>query len=267
MLVVPGGPGWGCDYFIEPMTQLFGDGHDLVFVDQRGAGRSPVGTGPLTMSAYIEDLVDVCDGLGFDTVDMLGHSFGGLQAMCFAVAHHGRLSTLVLVDAAPPTRAAWKEVFAPGSTFARRTLPADVATIEEITAHPGWYRDQATLQRFVVARYRVLYADPEMAGTVPHGLTGDRFLQFEATNEALFDSLGEWDITAELSSMATPTLLVYCRESIFDAGIAEGLARLLPDALLRWVDGGHLPSVEDPETYRLAVDGFYASIAGDQGTR
>ncbi len=264
MVVVPGGPGWGCDYFIEPMTRLFGERHHLVFVDQRGAGWSPVGVGPLTMNAYVEDLVDVCDALGFETVDMLGHSFGGLQAMHFAVTHQDRLSTLVLVDANPPTRAAWNEVFAPGSTFARRTMPADVATIEEIATVPEWYLDQATLQRFVVARYRVLYADPQMAETVPHGLTGDRFLQFEATNEALFSSLGEWDITAELSNMATPTLLVYCRDSIFDSRIPDALVRVLPDAVLRWVDGGHLPSVEDPETYRLAVEGFFAMLQGSR---
>lgn len=31
MLVVPGGPGWGCDYFIEPLSALFGDRHHLAF--------------------------------------------------------------------------------------------------------------------------------------------------------------------------------------------------------------------------------------------
>gem|GEM_PF-6313254 len=51
LFVVPGSPGFRATYLIDSVTALLGGSHRLVFIDQRGAGGSPVGDGPLSIEA------------------------------------------------------------------------------------------------------------------------------------------------------------------------------------------------------------------------
>ncbi len=62
------------------------------------AGRSPATT-PLTGTDDVTDwLEQVLDGLGLDAVDLAGHSYGGWQALTFALDRPGRVRRLALVD-------------------------------------------------------------------------------------------------------------------------------------------------------------------------
>ena len=59
LLVIPGGPGFGTTYLVNSLTELLGDTHQLVCIDQRGAGGSPVGSGDLSIDASVEDTAAV----------------------------------------------------------------------------------------------------------------------------------------------------------------------------------------------------------------
>ncbi|SFP66194.1 Pimeloyl-ACP methyl ester carboxylesterase [Geodermatophilus dictyosporus] len=62
------------------------------------AGRSPATT-PLTSADDVVDwLGEVLDGLGLGAVDLAGHSYGGWQALAFALDRPGRVRRLGLVD-------------------------------------------------------------------------------------------------------------------------------------------------------------------------
>ncbi len=73
------------------------------------AGRSTATT-PLRSADDVTDwLADVLDGLDLDAVDLAGHSYGGWQALTFALDRPGRVRRLALLD--PTTTFAG---FAPG---------------------------------------------------------------------------------------------------------------------------------------------------------
>ena len=62
------------------------------------AGRSPATT-PLANADDVADwLAEVLDGLGLGAVDLAGHSYGGWQALAFALDRPGRVRRLGLVD-------------------------------------------------------------------------------------------------------------------------------------------------------------------------
>jgi pimeloyl-ACP methyl ester carboxylesterase len=62
------------------------------------AGRSPATT-PLTGTDDVTGwLGQVLDGLGLGSVDLAGHSYGGWQALTFALDRPGRVRRLALVD-------------------------------------------------------------------------------------------------------------------------------------------------------------------------
>lgn len=74
-------------------------GHQLYAVDLRGHGRSTPEP-PWSIEQHVADLLATLDGLSLDTVDVIGHSFGGLLAV--HLAHHagGRVRRVVLLDPA-----------------------------------------------------------------------------------------------------------------------------------------------------------------------
>ena len=76
----------------------------VVYYDQRGCGQSgyvPGETG-YAIDQAVADLDAVRGSLGADTWVVLGYSYGGLLAQCYAVKHPDRVSGLVLVGSSIP---------------------------------------------------------------------------------------------------------------------------------------------------------------------
>jgi pimeloyl-ACP methyl ester carboxylesterase len=48
-----------------------------------------------------DDLLELCDALGLERINLLGHSMGGKVAMQFATQHPDRVEKLIVVDMAP----------------------------------------------------------------------------------------------------------------------------------------------------------------------
>jgi len=66
--------------------------------DVRGHGGSEVPPGPYTLEQMAGDLRELLDALGIADVHFVGLSMGGLIGMTFALAHPGRVRSLVLCD-------------------------------------------------------------------------------------------------------------------------------------------------------------------------
>ena len=75
----------------------------LIYYDQRGRGRSFSGEGPddVTLIGEIEDLDRIREWTGLDAVAVLGHSWGGVLAMEYAIRHPERVTHLILMNTAP----------------------------------------------------------------------------------------------------------------------------------------------------------------------
>jgi pimeloyl-ACP methyl ester carboxylesterase len=262
LLVIPGMPGIGATYLVEDVTALLGESHRLVFIDQRGAGKSPVGQRPLTIEAYVEDVAAVADALAIEEFNIMGHSFGGLQTTYVAAAYPDRIRRIILLDSAAPTRELSHSAFAPGTAIHRRTRTEDTEEKASITASPNWMHDQKKLDRWLILEFRAFYSDPTTSATLPHDIDGDMYHQWRITEKAVGKSLGNWDITPLLPSIQAPVLLINCRESILGTDIPHVYEDLLPNVQLVWVKGGHTPPTEDPTAFASAVEAFFNSETG-----
>lgn len=97
LMVLHGGPGSDHSYFkpwIRPVTEVA----QVIYVDHRGNGRSEL-TGPATynIDQIVDDLKALRRLLGLGRVQLLGHSFGGMVALTFALRHPGSLEALLLI--------------------------------------------------------------------------------------------------------------------------------------------------------------------------
>src|SRR4051812_50034712 len=100
----PGGPGFaGAE--LEDLGGL-AQTRELLLVDPRGTGSSPRPDDPGAYSTddYVADLEELREGLGLETIDLLGFSHGGVVAIAYAPAHPARGRKPVLA-AAPPAGA------------------------------------------------------------------------------------------------------------------------------------------------------------------
>lgn len=236
------------DAFV-PLTDVL----DLIYVDQRGNGRSarpPLES--ITMQQLADDVRALADALGLDRFALLGHSFGGFVALEAATTYPERLTQLFLLDTSPgafePTEA----------ELAERPDPASVTPSA-----------RAAMQRFFS---RVPASDddfrdlvPEIAPAYMHH--GDPALITDAMSRAILDAatlvrgfefLPRWSVADKLDRITCPTLVACGRYDLLTTPeCAKRLATSIPGAELAWFeDSGHFPWLEEPDAFIGAVKGF-----------
>jgi pimeloyl-ACP methyl ester carboxylesterase len=82
------------------MAKYFAKFYRVISVDLRNHGRSPH-SDEQSFDLMAQDMVELCDALQLDKVNVLGHSLGGKVAMRFAELQPERIHKLVVVDISP----------------------------------------------------------------------------------------------------------------------------------------------------------------------
>jgi proline iminopeptidase len=250
-----GGPGASHDYLLPQMLAL-ADRHELLFYDQRGGGRSRTDDPqPITWRTHVEDLGGIAREFS-QPLSLLGYSWGGLLAMLYAIeaARDSSLTAparLVLVEPGPVTRE-YRQQFE--AEFNRRQRSAPISTMREELQRSGLQtRDrEAYRQRAFELSVAGYFADPTKA----RELTPFRII--ERVQRSVWESLGDFDITAELGTVKCPALVIHGRDDPIPVASSERAARALGAQLLLLADCGHVPYVERPTEMFDAVSRFLA---------
>jgi len=92
-----------------PDLDRMSDSYRLIYYDQRGRRASARGVKPedVTMQSDVEDLEGVRKHFRLDSVALLGHSFGAVLAMEYAIRHPDHVSFLILMNPAPASHAVY----------------------------------------------------------------------------------------------------------------------------------------------------------------
>src|SRR5216683_2387884 len=102
VIVLHGGPDFDHRYLLPEMDRL-ADSLRLIYYDQRGRGRSGDRVRPedVTLESEMGDLDTVRRHFGLGSVAILGHSWGTVLALEYAIRHPDRVSHLILMNPAP----------------------------------------------------------------------------------------------------------------------------------------------------------------------
>lgn len=255
LLVVHGGPVLDHGYLVQPLRPL-ADRFQLVFYDQRLSGRSDgsVDSASVTLASFVRDIEALRETLGLQRIHLLGHSWGGLLAMKYALAHPARVRSLVLVSPMSPSAALWQEEAA---ALSNAIEPADTAGIGALRAAPGIAaHDPAAVERLLQLSFRSQLHDRRRADELRFHIPDDyseRSRQFGY----LMPELSSYDLVDELEDLRVPTLLVY---GAAEAGAPIGAAALrggVPDIAVEVIDdAGHFAFLERPEAFQGALRTF-----------
>lgn len=249
-LVVPGGPCRGVDYLEDLAGAADAAGRTLAVLHPRG---TPT-TGGLSRGWWTDadDLVDLADHLGLDTVDVVAHSAGTRLALATWARTPERVASLALVTPA----AAWF-TDAPRDSIEigrRRNDPLVDRALGSLTGPDP--RDQAEFER-----------SRETEGPAGYARWTDREQQHAAVGawslaavDAYFTGIPDDAVEQVGSAPARPALVIAGDEDIL-VGVrtVEAYAEAI-GAELRWLEGcGHYPWVEQPDEFRSALAGWLAS--------
>jgi len=97
MVLINGGPG-GTHHVFHPYFSRIADVARVIYYDQRGTGKSSQDDAgkTYTIEQAVEDLEELRKALNIEKWVVLGWSYGGLLAQCYALAYSSRCTGLIL---------------------------------------------------------------------------------------------------------------------------------------------------------------------------
>jgi proline iminopeptidase len=265
VIVLHGGPDFDHGYLLPELDRL-GDAFRLVYYDQRGRGRSAENVRPqdVTLTSDLDDIDRVRRHFKLGPVVLLGHSWGAVLAVEYALRNPARVSRLILLNPAPVSVS---DLAAVRKAYLERL--GDAVDRQRALVASAAY--QAGDPEAVAARYRIHF-QPSLkrredyermmarmkVGFVNQGRDG--ILKARAVEDRLMRDTWEvpgYDLLAKLAGLVVPTLVI-AGDHDFMLKAAESIAHAMPRAeLLNVKDCGHFAFLECADEVRKAIDSFF----------
>lgn len=260
VVVVHGGPSIGHGYLVPQLRPLT-DGFRLIFYDQRGVGRSSgLGSADSDSSSvdfgtFVEDLETLRRSLELEDVILLGHSWGGLLSMAYAVTHPARVDRLILLS---PTEPGGRYAEQLRKNLRNRTTAADSAERARLFRSPAFTVGRVPIVDSLYRNtFRPWLGDRSLTDRLSFGLDrteaekGRRAAQFAIRG---MSSVVSWQV---LPRIRTPTLILHGERDPLPMAMARDLEAGIPDArLVALPESGHFPALESPEATFEAIRDF-----------
>ena len=256
LLVIHGGPVLDHSYFLPHFERLAKD-HQLIFYDQRACGRSSieVDSASMNLSGFVEDIEQIREKLGFEKLDVLGHSWGGLVAMKYAIAHSDKINHLILANSMAPSSADWqKENLAAANNIDpedKRRLDVIVSTGLLRSPKPVPYIKEMMMLSFKSQMFDKSNID-QLNLYIP-----ENFQKRSAMFGLLGPDLASYNLYSDLKAIKAPTLVIYGEAEFAPNLYASKMVDSLANGELKVIAAsGHFPFIENPITFDRVVNSF-----------
>ena len=251
LIVLHGGPGLDHQMF-RPYLDPLGDEFRLLYVDERGQGRSErVDPETLSLEVFARDVDKLAEALGLEEFALLGHSFGAIIATTHAI-ELGTAAAYVVSGGGDSSERLEEDVQASLGELGERA-----AAIEESWDQEKTVATEAELKELIRTQMPFHFA-----GEPPPGYGDDMVGSPDVLRYFANIGYGGFDYRASLGRVSKPTLVVVGEKDrtttpraarVLHEGIAGSEVVLLPGV-------GHMSFVETPEPYLDAVRTFLRRV-------
>jgi proline iminopeptidase len=264
VVVLHGGPDFDHQYLLPELDRLAEWCH-VVYYDQRGRGRSWSGETPaVTVASEVDDIDRVRAAFGFDTVALIGHSWGGLLAMEYTVRRPANVSRLVLMNTAPASR---DDAAVLRTALAGRKTPEQIERMQALAADPAFLAgDPATEAEYYRIHYGLTLRGADHLDAVlgrlrthftPAGILAARTIEHQLYEQTW--SVDGYDLVPALGRLETPTLVIHGDHDFVPIALVQRIADAMPAAtLVVFEECGHFASLEQPERTATTIAAFVA---------
>ena len=249
---VPGGPpmlfahGFGCDLNMwRLVAPHFEDEFEVVLFDHVGAGGSDLGAyDPVkyaSLDGYADDVLEICDELGFRDVIFVGHSVSAMIGAIAARKRPERFTRLVMVGPSPR--------YIDDADYVGGFAHDDIVELLDSmdSNYLGW---SAAMAPVIIANADRPELGAELAASFCRSDPGIA----RAFARVTFLS----DNRADLPHVRTPTLVLQCSDDVIaPIAVGEYVRDVMPDATYVLLDAtGHCPNLSAPLATAAAIDAF-----------
>ena len=272
LLILHGGPGASHDYLLPHLVPLARKNR-LVFIDERGSGKSPKLENPAqyTVENMVEDTEAVRKALRLGKINLLGHSCGGVLAQAYALQYQEHLSHLVLCSTFHSTKG-MNEVF---KTMKAKMPPDLKERIEKLEAaglygHGKVYERNRYPSEYMVAAWGEGYFpylfqkrpdanfDPNASGNMAWDVYRE---MWGSHGEFVIDgNMTSVEYANRLPSIKVPTLITVGDHDECYPSLSREMNALIPGSkLVVLPESGHMTFVDQHRMFAEAVQNFLAA--------
>ena len=267
-MLLHGGPGCTHEYFEVFDSFLPQAGVELYFYDQLGSHHSsqPDHADLWEIERFVDEVEQVRQALALDGSNffLLGHSWGGILAIEYALRHQQHLKGLIIsnmVWSVPEYNRYAEENFL-------RQLPAGVlAELQAIEAAED-YDNPRYMELLIPHHYehhvlRRPYAQwPDSVLRAFEHLNPKVYIPMQGPSElGARGKLAQWDRRADLSRIQVPTLTIGAAHDTMDPQQMAAMAEALPrGSHLHCPNGSHMAMVDDQVVYIQGLIDFLRRV-------
>ncbi len=263
VLLLHGGPGATHEYFEAFDSYFPGASIEYYYYDQLGSAYSDQPDDPrlLDTARFVEEVEQVRKALGLDRDNfyLLGHSWGGILAIEYALKYQQHLKGLVIsnmMSSIPAYNRYAEKVLMP------QMAPAALAEVKRMEAAKQF--DDPRYMQLLTPHYeqhilRMPSAQwPDPANRAFAKINKKVYVPMQGPSElGASGILADWDRTRDLPKIKVPTLVIGARYDTMDPAYMEMMSKRLPQGrYLYCPQGSHMAMYDDQAVYMAGVIGF-----------
>ena len=268
VLLLHGGPGMTHEYF-EVFDSYFPNANiEYYYYDQLGSHFSdqPTDQSLIDLPRYVEEVEQVRQALKLDQSNfyLLGHSWGGILAMEYALKYQQHLKGLIvsnMVDSIPAYNEYAKKVLMPAmdQTVLKETQALEAA---------GKYEDPRYMELLIPHHYekhvlRMPQAQwPDPVNRSFKHVNAKIYVSMQGPSElGASGKLLNWDRSADLSKIHVPTLMIGAQHDTMDPQYMAAMAsKVKRGRSLTCPNGSHMAMYDDSEAYFAGLIRFIQDV-------
>lgn len=263
LLLLNGGPGMSHEYFECMESFLPKEGIEFIYYDQLGTGFSdnPNDTTMWDFPRYVEEVeqVRVALHLNKDNFYLLGHSWGGILGMQYALKYQQNMKGLIVSNmmASCPKYGEYSKV------LEKQMKPEVLKTIKELEAKKD-YANPKYMELLMANFYnqhilrKSVNEWPEPVTRSMGRLNSSLYITMQGPSElGISGKLTNWDVSKELKNITIPTLVVGAKYDTMDPEYMKWMATQFPKGnYLYCANGSHMSLYDDQQTYMNGLIDF-----------
>ncbi len=263
VLLLNGGPGMSHEYFecfdsFLPSAEI-----EYIYYDQLGTGFSdnPNDTTFWDLPRYVEEVEQVRKALNLTSNNfyLLGHSWGGILAMQYALKYQANLKGLIVSNmmASCPKYGEYSKV------LEKQMDPKILLQIRDLEAKKEF--DNPKYMELLMANYynqHILRLPvnqwPEPVNRAFGRLNSSLYITMQGPSElGISGKLTNWDVAEQLKNITVPTLVIGAQYDTMDPKYMEWMSKQFPKGTYLYCEkGSHMAMYDDQETYMNGVIDF-----------
>jgi len=255
VLLLNGGPGCTHEYF-ECFESFFPkEGIEFIYYDQLACGNSdnPKDTSLYDLDRYVDEVEQLREALGLDHSNfyLLGHSWGGILAMQYALKHQANMKGLIISNmmASCPLYGKYAQ-----DVLSKQMDPVVLDSVRAIEKRKDFSNPrymELLLPNFYMKHICRLPEYPEPVARSFNKLNSELYTIMQGPSEfGISGKLTNWDVSKELKNIKIPTLVIGATYDTMDPKYMEWMSQQIPGStFLLCANGSHMCMWDDQATY------------------